>query len=127
LIPRHRLAALSVAILIGLAASGQTPARQGAKPPVTDASLENAIRQRFAGSKCAEDKFTVRVQGGVATVEGKTNVVQRKAAATRMAKAAGAKQVINKVEVSEAARQQASASLATGRRRAQVKRSEVNR
>jgi hypothetical protein len=127
LIPRHRLTALSVAILIGLAASGQTTARQGAKPPVADASLENAIRQRFARSKCAEDKFTVRVQGGVATIEGKTNVVQRKAAATRMAKTAGARQVINKVEVSEAARQKASTSLATGRRRAQVKRSEVDR
>jgi len=127
LIAIHRLAAFSVAILIGLAASGQTTARQGAKPPVTDASLENAIRQRFAQAKCAEDKFTVRVQAGVATVEGKTNVVQRKAAATRMAKAAGAKQVINKVEVSEAARQKASTSLATGRRRAQVKRSEADR
>jgi hypothetical protein len=123
----HRLAALSVALLIGLAAGAQTPARQGSKLPLTDAGLENAIRQRFAGSKCAEDKFTVRVQGGVATIEGKTNVVQRKAAATRMARAAGAKQVINKVEVSEAARQKASSSLATGRRRAQVKRSEVNR
>jgi hypothetical protein len=127
LIARHRLIALSVAILIGLAAGGQTPARQGSKPPLTDAGLENAIRQRFARSKCAEDKFTVRVQGGVATIEGKTSVVQRKAAATRMAKAAGARQVINKVEVSEAARQQASATLATGRRRAQVKRSEAQR
>jgi len=127
LIARHRLAAVGVAILIGLAAGGQTPSRQGAKPPPTDAALENAIRQRFAGSKCAEDKFAVRVQGGVATIEGKTNVVQRKAAATRMAKAAGAKQVVNKVEVSEAARDKASETLATGRRRAQVKRSEVKR
>ena len=34
--------------------------------------------------------------------------------------AAGAKKVINKIEVSEAARREASANLATGRRRAQV-------
>ena len=125
--PRHKLVAFSVAILTALAAAGQTPGRQGARPPLTDVALENAIRQRFAGSKCAEDKFTVRVQGGVATIEGKTNVVQRKAAATRMAKAAGARQIVNKVEVSEAARQKASANLATGRRRAQVKRSEIRR
>jgi len=114
-------------ILMGLAASGQTPVRPAGNPPPTDVALENAIRQRFAKSKCAEDKFTVRVQGGVATLEGKTNVVQRKGAATRMARAAGAKRVINKIEVSEAARQKAASSLATGRRRAQVKRSEVSR
>jgi hypothetical protein len=66
----------------------------------------------------------VRVQNGVATIEGKTDVVQRKAAATRMAKAAGARQVVNKVEVSTAAKEKASQNLATGRRRAQVKRSE---
>ncbi len=123
----HRLAAISVAILIGLAASGQTPVRPAGNPPLTDVALESAIRQRFAKSKSAEDKFTVRVQGGVATIEGKTNVVQRKAAATRMAKTAGAKRVINKIEVSEGARQKASTSLAAGRRRAQVKRSGVNR
>jgi hypothetical protein len=33
--------------------------------------------------------------------------------------------VVNRVEVSEAARQRASANLATGSRRAQVKRSDV--
>jgi hypothetical protein len=97
------------------------------KPAASDAEIEAAIRARFAKSKSGIDKFTVRVQGGVATIEGKTDVVQRKAAATRMAKAAGAKQVINKVEVSAAAKEKASKNLAEGRRRAQVKRSEVPR
>jgi hypothetical protein len=97
------------------------------KPAASDAEIEAAIRARFAKSKSGIDKFTVRVQGGVATIEGKTDVVQRKSAATRMAKAAGAKQVINKVEVSAAAKEKASKNLAEGRRRAQVKRSEVPR
>ena len=102
-------------------------AQTASKPAASDAEIEAAIRARFAKSKSGIDKFTVRVQGGVATIEGTTDVVQRKAAATRMAKAAGAKQVINKVEVSAAAKEKASKNLAEGRRRAQVKRSEVPR
>ena len=125
--PKHRILVLVAGLLVALAAQGQTQGRPAAGPTPTDAVLENAIRQRFARSKSGADKFTVRVQGGVATIEGKTDVVQRKSAATRMAKTAGAKKVLNKIEVSEAARRDASANLATGRRRAQVKRSEVQR
>jgi hypothetical protein len=106
-----------------LAQQGTTSKSAGKATP-SDAEIEAAIRARFAKSKSGIDKFTVRVQNGVATVEGKTDVVQRKAAATRMAKAAGARQVVNKVEVSTAAKEKASQNLATGRRRAQVKRSE---
>ena len=73
----------------------------------------------------AADNFTVRVQGGIATWEGKTDVIQRKGAATRMARSAGAKAVVNNIKVSEAARRQASAQLDKGARRAQVKRTEV--
>ena len=127
MIARHRLIALLVTAVAALAAQGRPPARPAGKPALTDIELERAIRERFARSKCAEDKFTARVQGGVATLEGKTDVVQRKGAATRMAKAAGARQVINKIQVSEAARKKASATLATGRRLAQVKRSDVKR
>jgi hypothetical protein len=98
-----------------------------AKLQVSDVELEKAIRARFAKSKAGADKFTVRVVGGVATIEGKTDVVQRKSAATRVAKSAGAKQVVNKIEVSQAAIKKASDNLAQGRRRAQVKRSEAVR
>ena len=90
---------------------------------MTDAQLEAAIRAKFAGSKSAA-KFTVKVQGGVATIEGKTDVVQHKAAATRMAKTAGAVAVSNKVQVSDAAKKKAAGNLEEGRRRAQVKRGE---
>jgi hypothetical protein len=91
---------------------------------ISDAQLEAAIRAKFAKSKSA-NKFTVRVQGGVATIEGKTDVVQHKGVATRMAKTAGAVAVKNQVQVSEAARQKAAGNLEQGRRRAQVKRGDV--
>lgn len=94
---------------------------QSSKPRLSDVQLEAAIRGKFAKSKSA-NKFTVHVQGGVATIEGKTDVVQHKGVATRMAKTAGALAVNNRVEVSEAAKQKAAGNLEEGRRRVQVKR-----
>ena len=114
-------------MVTALAAQNRPPVRPTGKPALTDVEVEKAIRDRFAKSKCAQDKFTVRVQAGVATLEGKTDVVQRKGAATRMARTAGAHKVINKIQVSEAARDKASTTLATGRRRAQIKRSDAKR
>ena len=93
----------------------------------SDSAIERAIRQRFARSKAAAENFQVRVVGGVATIEGNTGVIQRKGAATRMARAAGARQVVNKIVISQAARDKANANLAKGRRRVQVKRSEAAR
>jgi hypothetical protein len=107
--------------------------QRGVTPPapvkvqISDAELEKAIQVRFAKSKAAADKFTVRVRGGVATIEGKTDVVQRKASATRMAKSAGARKVVNNIVVSDAGRLKAAGTLTQGRRRAQVKRSEAAR
>jgi osmotically-inducible protein OsmY len=96
-----------------------------ASPAPTDQQLERAILERFARSKIARNHFQVRVQGGVATLTGKTDVLQHKGVATRLAKNAGARQVVNRIEVSEAAKQKAAANLATGRRRAQIKRGEA--
>jgi len=98
-------------------------ARPKAQPKLSDAQLEAVIRAKFAKSKSAST-FTVRVQGGVAHIEGKTDVIQRKAAASRMAKVAGAVAVDNKVLVSEAAKKRAAGNLEEGRRRAQVTRGE---
>ena len=92
---------------------------------MSDAQLESAIRARFAKSKISDDKFQVRVQGGVATIEGRTDVIQHKGTATRMAKAAGAVAVNNHVQPSDAARQKAASNLTTGRRRAQIKRGDA--
>ena len=97
-------------------------------PPakIPDAQVEAAIRARFAKSKkISADKFTVRVQGGVATIEGKSDVVQHKGTATRMAKSAGAVAVVNKIQLSQAAKDKANQNLEKGRRRAQVKRGDT--
>jgi len=104
-------------------AATPAPAAPKAQAKLSDTQLESAIRTKFAKSKSATT-FSVRVQGGVAHIGGKTDVVQHKAAATRMARSAGAVAVDNKVQVSEAAKARASGNLAEGRRRAQVTRSE---
>jgi hypothetical protein len=97
--------------------------KQGATlPKLSDTQLEAAIRAKFAKSKISVDKFTVRVQGGIATIDGKTEVVQHKGTATRMCRTAGAAAVNNRVQVSDAAKQKAAGNLEQGRRRAQVKR-----
>jgi|SRR5665213_3312780 len=90
-----------------------------------DRETESVIRAKLAKSKIGKDGFTVRVQGGVAYWDGSTNVVQHKGAATRMAKTAGAKKVVNNIKVSDAAKETASANLEQGRRRAQVKRGDA--
>jgi hypothetical protein len=64
----------------------------------------------------------VKVTAGVATIEGKTDVVQHKGVATRLARTGGARAVNNRIEVSEAAKTKAAANLAEGRRRAQTHR-----
>ncbi len=89
-----------------------------------DKQIEAAIRAKLGKSKIGKDGFSVRVQGGVAYWEGTTNVVQHKGSATRMAKSAGAKAVVNNIQVSDAAKEKAAANLEQGRRRAQVKRSD---
>jgi osmotically-inducible protein OsmY len=124
--------------LVLLAVAGLSQTAPAAKPAPTtakkastqhaasdDAQLEKAIRAKLAASKISTDKFEVHVQGGVATITGKTDVLQHKGTATRLAKNAGAKQVVNKVEVSDAAKEKAASNLSSGGRRAQVKRSEV--
>jgi hypothetical protein len=98
-------------------------ARAAARP--SDAQLESAIRAKFAKSKISADKFTIHVQGGVATIEGRTDVIQHKGTATRMAKTAGAVAVNNHVQISDAAREKAAGNLEKGRRRVQVKRSDA--
>ena len=95
------------------------------RPKLSDTQLEAIIRAKFAKAKINADKFTVRVQGGVATVDGKTDVVQHKGSATRMCKTAGAIAVNNRVRVSDAAKQKAAGNLEEGRRRVQIKRGDA--
>ena len=74
--------------------SASAPTRQQAAPSkaaprLPDAQLESAIRAKFAKSKINADKFQVHVQGGVATIEGRTDVIQHKGVATRLARRPG--------------------------------------
>ena len=99
--------------------------QQAGKPAPSDVRLEAAIRAKFAKSKINADKFQVHVQGGVATIEGRTDVTQHKGVATRLAKTGGALGVNNHIQVSDAAKEKAAANLEKGRRRAQIKRGDA--
>lgn len=130
---RIPLMAAALACLATVAAAQHAPpnkapahqrAAAAAAPAIPDARIEKDIRARFARSKINADGFTVHVQGGVATLEGHTDVVQHKGVATRLAKSAGAVAVNNRIQPSEAARQKSAASLSKGRRRAQISRGE---
>jgi hypothetical protein len=100
-------------------APAKAPTQQATK---SDAQIEAVIRAKFARSKISVEKFQVHVQGGVATIEGKTNVIQHKGTATRLAKTGGAIAVNNHIVISDAAKQKAADNLDSGRRRAQVTR-----
>jgi len=100
----------------------QAPAKPPRPSAQSDAAVEASIRAKFAKSKIKEDKFQVHVQGGVATIEGRTNVIQHKGVATRLAKTGGAAAVNNRIQIGEAARAKAAANLEQGRRRVQIKR-----
>lgn len=84
-------------------------------PPASDAVIEAAIRAKFAKSKISEDQFRVSVKSGIATLEGRTEVPQRKGVATRLAKTGGAREVVNKIQISEAARKKLSDRLQKAR------------
>lgn len=110
-------------------ASGQTP--KSAPVPSeqnrtldSDSKLERDIRARFTKSKISKNNFQVHVSNGVATLTGRTDVVQHKGTATRLARLAGAKRVENRITVSERARARASRNSRRSRtkpRRVRVK------
>jgi hypothetical protein len=106
-------------------AAAATAKRTTVQPKLSDVQLEAVIRAKFAKSKINADKFTVRVQGGVATIDGKTDVIQHKGTATRMCRTAGAVAVNNRVKIGDAAKQKAAGNLEEGRRRVQVKRGDA--
>jgi hypothetical protein len=122
-------AALLLACLLHAADPRPLPTHQREAPSKTapklsDPQLESAIRAKFAKSKINADKFQVHVQGGVATLEGRTDVIQHKGTATRLARTSGALAVNNRIQISDAARQRATANLEKGRRRVQLQRGE---
>ena len=80
-----------------------------------DAQIEKTIRAKFTKSKINAEHFTVTVKDGIATIDGKTNVIQHKGVATRLARTGGALAVQNHIQVSEEAKAKAAAKLAKNR------------
>jgi hypothetical protein len=115
---------LVLALACALYAADVRPPSKALAARASDAQIEAAIRAKFSKSKIAVNQFTVRVQGGVATIEGNTGVIQHKGTATRLAKSGGASAVNNRIRISEEARQKAARNLEHGRRRAQIQRGE---
>ena len=79
------------------ASTSRSSATRVATP--TDAQIDATIRAKLAKSKIGKDGFKFHVQRGVVTWEGSTNVMQHKGSATRMARSAGAVQVVNNIHV----------------------------
>jgi hypothetical protein len=115
----QRLFALFLALPFLLATLGApihatTPSRASKSqhaPTPSDAQIESTIRTKLAKSKIGKDGFTFRVQRGIVTWEGSTSVMQHKGSATRMARTAGAAQVINNIHVSATAKANAASNL----------------
>ena len=106
--------AFAVCLAAGAIEAAPAPAHTAAArtaATVPDAQIEATIRTKLAKSKIGKDGFRFKVQRGVVTWEGETNVMQHKGSATRMAKAAGAVQVVNNIQVSSAAKAKAGANL----------------
>jgi len=111
---------ITLTLFLTLLFAGIAPAAPAGKPTahsavthatVSDAQIESTMRAKLAKAKIAKDGFRFKVSHGVVTWEGTTNVVQHKGSATRMAKAAGATQVINNIQVSAAAKAKAASTL----------------
>ena len=115
----QRLAALLILPIFSLALS--LPAKLNAAPSTntktvrkatpSDSQIEATIRTKLAKSKIGKDGFKFHVLHGVVTWEGTTNVIQHKGAATRMARSAGAAQVVNNIQISASAKAKAAANL----------------
>ena len=96
---------------------GSTLTKSHSEGKFSDAEIEATIRAKLAKSKIGQDGFQVHVKDRVATWTGTTSVMQHKGAATRMAKSAGAIQVLNNIKISGDAK----SNLNGGTRRVQVK------
>ena len=99
--------------------SAATPTTAGARR--SDLEIEATIKAKLAKSKIGKDGFQVHVKNGIATWQGTTQVMQHKGAATRMAKASGAIQVVNNIKISDEAKQKAAGNLTGAPRKVEVK------
>jgi len=119
-----RLFAIVSLLVWSWAAFAGTLTKSHSQGKFSDAEIEATIKAKLANSKIGKDGFQVHVKNQIATWTGSTNVMQHKGAATRMAKAAGAIQVVNSIKVSDRAKAKAVGNLNGEPRRAQVKTEE---
>jgi osmotically-inducible protein OsmY len=105
------LAALALPFVAQGATANTKSSHAGAQVPLSDAQIDATLRTKLAKSKVGADGFKFRVQKGVVYWEGHTNIAQHKGAATRMARTAGALQVVNNIQVSAEGKAKASAGL----------------
>ncbi len=116
---RRILAVTAAALILAAAWQPVETLAQTATPSTPrwkDVELKKAIEERFARSAIAVNHFRVEVKDGVARIMGKTDVMQHKGVATRLAKSMGAKAVKNEVEITDAARQRAAEQLLRGKK-----------
>ncbi len=109
---RKLISALALAVAFAGLSHAASVVKPVPGPRLPDAQIERNIKAKFAKSKINAEHFTVSVQSGVAVIEGKTNVIQHKGVATRLAKTGGALAVQNHIVISEEAKAKAAAKLA---------------
>ena len=99
---------LSLTAILAPMAAGASPTKTAAaaqpRAVVSDEQLEATIKTKLGKSKIGKDGFHFKVQRGIVTWEGTTNIGQHKGAATRMARTSGAVEVINNIKVSNTAK-----------------------
>jgi len=120
--------AASILLAAGLAGAADAKTAQrnsAAQAGLSDAEIQADLRMRLNRGKIAADHFQAKVQGGVATITGQTDVIQHKGVATRLAKTAGARRVDNQIQISDAARKKAADNLAKHQRSGANQRSET--
>ena len=97
----NKVFAIVSLLAFSLLASAGTLTPSHSQGKFSDAEIEATIKAKLAKSKIGKDGLQVHVKNGIATWTGTTGVMQHKGAATRMAKTAGATQVVNNIKVSD--------------------------
>jgi osmotically-inducible protein OsmY len=116
-----RLLAVISLLLVPLGSFAGNLTMSHSQGKFSDAEIEATIKAKLAKSKIGKEGFQVHVKNGIATWTGSTSIMQHKGAATRMAKTAGAIQVVNNIKLSDQAKANAAGNLTGVPRRAQVK------
>jgi hypothetical protein len=111
------LCLLAGSFSIGLAQEEAAPCPEKTATTQADEELASEIRTRFARSKISKNHFKVEVRQGIAFIDGATEIVQHKGTATRLARLAGAREIVNRITVSQDARKAAAAPLEKARKK----------